>query len=437
MNLRTVFKQRILRVRYAAARVAIAGLMLWPAAFIGQKPPQDITCEDGSGEYSVQFRTGTTVTVGPVRTAGFAERGCAAGLTWGSDVLKVASDAGQVGIDVLGVDLGMGVPVVAFQIDATGSGTDRRYAIYSLSKPPRLLYTITGGSFYAASDTDLDGRVEIWTDDAAAVNGFEGVPLQSLDFTPTVVLRFEDKQLVDAGSEFKSYYDGQIATLRSQLDPQGVAAFKNSDGVLSLKIARSDEERHRLAQTKIKVMEIVCAYLYSGRQVEAWSVLDDMWPSPDLDRIRNALMDLHQRGILRDVMQAPKTVRRRREVHVYDATADPQPATSTVLNPGGGAPNVFNSTMSTPPPQQFDPDLVRPQAILLRRPPPAEVEDFRATGAVMELVVDAAGKVRSASLIDGNGKRWIRASAGWHFIPALRNGRPVACRFRLSVRDMK
>lgn len=55
----------------------------------------------------------------------------------------------------------------------------------------------------------------------------------------------------------------------------------------------------------------------------------------------------------------------------------------------------------------------------------------------MELIVDAAGKVRSAKLLSGRDTRWIQASAAWHFIPALRDGSPVACRFRLSVWDLK
>jgi hypothetical protein len=98
-----------------------------------------------------------------------------------------------------------------------------------------------------------------------------------------------------------------------------------------------------------------------------------------------------------------------------------------VLNPGGGAPD----------PTQGESPVLQPKSILLRRPPPAEVEDFHATDAAMELVVDAAGKVRSAKLLSGADKRWIDASAGWHFIPALRDGSPVACRFRLSVWDLK
>ena len=400
--------------------------MLWPVSLHSQTRPQDITCENGSGEYSTRFFTGTTVSVGPLRKEGFAERACAASLGRGSEEITVASEAAQVGIDVLGADLGFGQPVVAFQIDKTGDAANRSYQIYSLMKPLRLLYTITGADSYAAADTDLDGQVEIWADDAAAIDGFEGVPLQSFDFAPTVVLRFEKNRLVDVSSEFVPQYDAQIAGLRAQINPQDLAAFKISDGTLSLEIPRSSDERHRLAGIKIKVLEIVWAYLYSGRDAQAWSALQDMWPSQDFNRIRMKISGGRQRGILRDIDHSPRRSKHKHKVHVYDATGSTG-VSSNVLNPGGGAPDTTE--------QEFT--VVQPKSILLRRPAPDEVEQFYATDAVMELLVDAAGKVRSAKLLNGTNQRWIQASAGWHFIPALHDGSPVACRFRLSVWDLK
>ncbi|UWZ86511.1 energy transducer TonB [Occallatibacter riparius] len=332
-----------------------------------------------------------------------------------------------MGIDVLGADLGFGMPVVAFQIDGTGDHAHRKYQIYSLTKPARLLNTITGADSYEAADSDLDGQIEIWTDDAAALDGFEGVPLRSFDFAPTVVLRFEKKRLVDVSPEFSSYYDAQIAGLRGQLDPQDLAAFKSSDGALSMNISRSGDERHQLARTKIKVLEIVWAYLYSGRDSEAWSALQDMWPPQDLNRIRVALSDVRGRGILRGIDRASKATKHNRQVHVYDATGSSGATSHAVLNPNGGAPETSD----------YEPIVVQPKSILLRRPPPDEVEQLGASDAALELLVDSAGKVRSAKLLNGTDKRWIQASAGWHFIPALRDGKPVACRFRLSVWNLK
>lgn len=417
----------VVKSRLSFLSVFLAAIQFWPAAIHSQGQAQDITCENGSGEYSTKFSSGTTISVGPLRNGPFAEHACAANLIWHGQEIPVASDAAQVGIDVLGADLGFRQPVVAFQIDETGDGAHRSYQIYSLMKPPRLLYTITGGDSYTAADTDLDGQVEIWTDDAAAIDGFEGVPLKSFDFAPTVVLRFERKHMVDASAEFLSHYDAQIADLRAQIDPQELAAFKNSDGILAWKIHRSSDELHRLTTTKVKVLEMVWAYLYSGRDAEAWHALQDMWPSQDFNRIRMTVSDVRQRGILRGIDRAPMRSNHKHHVHIYDATGSSEAVSPNVFNPGGGAPDTT----------EFESPVVQPKSILLRRPPPSEVENFRASDAAIELVVDAAGKVRSAKVLSGADKQWIHASAGWHFIPALRDGNPVACRFRLAVWDLK
>ena len=49
----------------------------------------------------------------------------------------------------------------------------------------------------------------------------------------------------------------------------------------------------RLAQlrsVKIQVLEVVWAYLYSGREQEAWRALADMWPNGDVERIRSEII---------------------------------------------------------------------------------------------------------------------------------------------------
>jgi hypothetical protein len=301
-------------------------------------------------------------------------------------------------------------------------------SLHSQTQPQDITCENGSGEYSTRfSTTDLDGQIEIWADDAAVIDGFEGVPLQSFDFAPTVVLRFEKKRLVDVGPEFSAYYDAQIAGLRAQLDPQELASFKNSDGALSLNIFRSGDERHQLARTKIKVLEIVWAYLYSGRDTEGWSALQDMWPPQDFSRIRVALSDVRAGGILRGIDRASKAPKHKQHVHVYDATVSSSATSRTVFNPNGGAPETSD----------YQPIAVQPKSILLRRPPPDEGEQLRASDAALELLVDSAGKVRSARLLNGTDKRWIQASAGWHFIPAFRDGNPVACRFRLSVWDLK
>ena len=117
----------------------------------------------------------------------------------------------QLDVDVLGADLGLGTPVVAFQVKKSAADWDMTYLIYSLQKPPQLLRTITGGDFFRAADTDLKGRVEIWTGDVRAISGFEGFLPGEFDFAPTVVLRFERNRLTDVSAEYQPRFDEQIA----------------------------------------------------------------------------------------------------------------------------------------------------------------------------------------------------------------------------------
>jgi len=139
---------------------------------------RDVVCDDGYGRFETTFVSGVSVTVGAAKSggSGLAKRSCGGALAWDRRDLPVASEASQVDIDVLGVDLGLGTPVVAFQVKNSAADWYMTYHIYSLKKPPKLLRTITGGDSFRAADTDLNGKkIEIWTSDVMAVNGFEGL----------------------------------------------------------------------------------------------------------------------------------------------------------------------------------------------------------------------------------------------------------------------
>ena len=106
---------------------------------------------------------------------------------------------------------------------------------------------------------------------------------------------------------------------------------------------------------------------------------------------------------------------------IYDAVDTAVVVSS--YNWAGGAPDT----------SQSEPPVIQPKSILLRRPPPSPGGPGLPTNEVVELVVDVVGKVHSAKIINGSDKPLIDATAGWQFIPAFRNGRPIACRFRISL----
>jgi hypothetical protein len=56
---------------------------------------------------------------------------------------------------------------------------------------------------------------------------------------------------------------------------------------------------------------------------------------------------------------------------------------------------------------------------------------------LVDLVIDVAGKVRSAKSAGNTSKDLIADAAGWNFIPAFKNDRPVASHLRLQIGYMQ
>jgi hypothetical protein len=374
---------------------------------------QDVLCSDGNGSFQTAFmNTGVTVRVGPSKAGELATRTCEAVFAWNKHKLPLVTNAAQADLDAFGVDLGLGTPIAAFQVKKSDAACCREYQVYSLTEPPRLLRTITGGASYHASDTDLDGQVEIWTDDAAAVDGFETLRVAELDFAPPVILRFSRGKLLDVSPEFQFFFDNHISTLREALSADELGNFRRSDGKLISNDLSSAERIHKLRAVKMKVLEIVWSYLYSGREPQAWLALDEMWPSGDVARIRAAIVSTRAHGISTqfDGTSSVRSGKRSKHAALFNAISK---------SPGGKL------------------EVRPPEPIMLHRPPlvgPAGPGGLEAD-SVLDLVIDSAGKVRAA---DAAGKAavdsaLIRATTGWKFIPAFKDGRAVACRTRISV----
>ncbi len=48
---------------------------------------------------------------------------------------------------------------------------------------------------------------------------------------------------------------------------------------------------------KTRILEVVWAYLYSGRQDAAWEALREMWPDGDLSRVATEITEAGARGL--------------------------------------------------------------------------------------------------------------------------------------------
>ncbi len=409
-------RNRIVRRLRPRRRFAASGVLLccvfW-ATLSACQTRGPILCNRGDGNFDAEFRAGVKVHVGAARNGELATRACAAKLSWEKQELVVATGVAHLDLDAFGVDFGDGVPAAAFEIKKSDDECCMEYKIYSLEKPPRLLRTITGGDFYSASDVDLDGRVAIWTTDAAAVNGFENLALSELDSPPGVVFRFARGRLLDVSAEFQPHFDDAIARIRAGIRSQDLEDFKASDGKLTPTPAISAERLHHLRMVKIKVLEVVWAYLYSGREQDAWRSLAGMWPPADMDRIHAELVSARARGIhgQADGTSAASARGREKRAHIFDAVSRPGPGPKL--------------------------EVIPPTPILLLRPPVSESQQQGAEPELfLDLVIDGAGKVRSA---ESSGKvkdadsDLINAALTWKFIPAFKGDRPVASRLRLAV----
>ncbi len=413
-------KLKLKRVLIALAPIFLSSLF----AGACHAQSRDVVCREGVGDFAAEFHTGVSVRVGPARNGALEARVCAGTLSWNDQSLAIADAAAEVDVDAFGVDLGLGAPVVALQVKVSKGECCMAYNIYSLREPPVLLHSISGGDFFSAADTDLDGRVEIWTDDAAAVDGFENFHLRDLDFAPPLVLRFARGRLLDASGEFKEYYDQKIAELRARLaDPQDLADFKGSDGKLLATSGIPAPRLVRLRIVKMKVLEIVWAYLYSGREQEAWRTLGELWPAADMDRIRAALVNVHTHGMRAqaDGVSTPVPASRKIRTKIFDGTLTV--SSTPGLTPKGVKPKA---------------EITPPKAIVMERPAPVtalEIELAQSESA-LQLVIDAAGKVRSVDVLGKDQSidaALVRSTANWKFIPAFSEGEPVASQILLGV----
>jgi hypothetical protein len=392
---------------------------------------RDVVCDEGYGSFQRHSKTGVTISIESPRSQGFSDHLCQATLSWNlRDSFTVATNEDQIDLDAAEIDLGLETPVVAFQTRRSSTDKSMDYEIYSLTKPPRQLRVITGGDWFSAADTDLDGHVEIWAGDAIAASGFDDIALSAFDFAPPIVLRFDGKQLIDVSAQFRSEYDQRIAALRSQLDSTHLEAFKLSDGKLKALLPPTPAEWARLRQTKVRILEIVWCYLYSGRAQEAWDTLAAMWPPSDLERVHTAIVDAKALGIGRQVdgistAITPNWKKRHEMIFQSPVRVEQFPARDRRLLVSNSAAEVTRFSADSSPIE-----------IQLTRPPFADGTNNK-TPVPMELIIDSAGKVRSATVSGHPDPALQEATKGWKFIPAFKNGHPVACDLHMNVAPLQ
>jgi hypothetical protein len=109
-----------------------------------------------------------------------------------------------------------------------------------------------------------------------------------------------------------------------------------------------------------------------------------MWPSADLDRIRASVLNARAHGVSGQIDGASPGTSRfhlKKFEYIYE----------TVGNAGGDSSDTSAVSLTAD---------TKPQPILLRRPPPPGIQDaVPKSEESVDLVIDAAGKVRSAKTV--------------------------------------
>ena len=191
---------------------------------------RDVVCREGVGDFEAEFVTGVAVRVGAVKERG---SGCASlrgRAQLGRSKFCGRGAASQADVDAFGVDLGVGAPVAAIQVKKSKSECCMEYKIYSLRAPPALLRSITAGSF-SAPRTRISmagskyGRTMPPRWKASRTCDWAISTLRRHSFSASMRGR-----LLDASSEFQSYFDQKIATSAPNSIRWTLADFKSSDG---------------------------------------------------------------------------------------------------------------------------------------------------------------------------------------------------------------
>jgi hypothetical protein len=178
-----------------------------------------------------------------------------------------------------------------------------------------------------------------------------------------------------------------------------------------------------MRSAKIKVLEIVWSYLYSGREQDAWRSLQEMWPASDIERIRSSILSVRSRGIRSQVDGVLTVTHPGRQAYakIFDGTVVVS-ATAGLMPKGA----------------KVAPPIIPPRAILMEREPPltAAEQELAKNESTLKLIIDSAGKVRSAEVVGNVEKvdeQLLRSTTGWKFIPAFNADQPVASQILLGV----
>ena len=163
------------------------------------------------------------------------------------------------------------------------------YWIVSLGHQPGLLKQLSNQTTIEFRESS-EGHIDLRTGDGA-FDYFDCLSHAETVF-PTVFLRLRGRELQDVGPEHWDDYANQIAAAQTKITAEELRQFRESTN-------QDQMCEGNPRATMPKVLAIVFANLYGGKEQEAWKALDEMWPPTDKERIRKLILEKRAEGMLR------------------------------------------------------------------------------------------------------------------------------------------
>ncbi len=203
-------------------------------------------------------------------------------------VVLEEEDFGLKLLAISGRDLnGDSTPELVLETFSGGAHCCWTYVILSLGPRPRVLLRLENQHAFAFDDLDGDGHIDICTYDGAF--GYFDELSYADSPVPALYLRLAGDTLVDQGPSFQARYDEQIRKARVELTEERRRALRE---------AQSPYQDPNARAAAPYALAIVLAYLYSGREEEAWEALDELWPAHDALRLRGLILQTRESGLL-------------------------------------------------------------------------------------------------------------------------------------------
>ena len=246
-------------------------------------------CSDGEGTGSRELRDGYRLVVGP------AADSCRDGNDFTCKATVLASDGRTIATMcdhaamvewVTEVDMeGDGKLEIVVETYSGGAHCCPTYWVVTRGNKGGILAELFNQT--SARFDSRPGGAEVFTRDGA----FDYFEFSHADnVMPDMFLRLKDGVWIDTSREHVRHYDEQILEARKKLTKRRIARLR----AVRVKDSMLEDD---LIDIRRAALTVVLAYLYSGRERQAWEALQGYWPAWDYSRIKADIERTRRSGL--------------------------------------------------------------------------------------------------------------------------------------------